>query len=187
MFFAHVRASTGPALARDNCHPFTVGRQMFMHNGQIGQFCAIKRRVEAMIPDDLYHHRSGTTDSEALFLASFAYGIDRDPIGGMAATLHAVHGLMLKAGLREALRFTACLTDGTDLFAFRWASDGRAPTLYWRQTQGNLVVVSEPLDGDRAQWTEVPQGCVLVARHGRPVVLHSLEEAITGGRIARAA
>ena len=67
----------------------------------------------------------------------------------MAATLHAVHGLMLKAGLREALRFTACLTDGTDLYAFRWASDGRAPTLYWRQTDGNLVVVSEPLDGDR--------------------------------------
>ena len=127
LFFAHVRASTGPAIARANCHPFTVGRLMFMHNGQIGQFCAIKRRVEAMIPDDLYHHRSGTTDSEALFLAAFAYGIAADPIGGMAATLQAVHGLMLKAGLREALRFTACLTDGTDLYAFRWASDGPRP------------------------------------------------------------
>ncbi len=187
LFFAHVRASTGPAIARANCHPFTVGRLMFMHNGQIGQFCAIKRRVEAMIPDDLYHHRSGTTDSEALFLAAFAHGVARDPIGGMAATLHAVHGLMLKAGLREALRFTACLTDGTDLYAFRWASDGRAPTLYWRQTDGNLVVVSEPLDGDRKLWTEVPQGCVLVARNGRPAVLHGLDDAIAGGRAAKAA
>ena len=151
---------------------------MFMHNGQIGQFCAIKRRVEAMIPDDLYHHRSGTTDSEALFLASFAYGLEADPIAGMAATLQAVHGLMLKAGLREALRFTAALTDGKDLYAFRWASDGRAPTLYWRQTGGNLIVVSEPLDGDKAQWREVPQGCVLVARNAQPAVLHGLDEAI---------
>jgi predicted glutamine amidotransferase len=94
---------------------------------------------------------------------------------------------MLKAGLREALRFTACLTDGTDLYAFRWASDGRAPTLYWRQTGGNLVVVSEPLDGDRTQWTEVPQGCVLVARSGRPAVLHGLDEAIAGRAPAKAA
>jgi len=178
LFFAHVRASTGPAIARANCHPFTVGRMMFMHNGQIGQFCAIKRRVEAMIPDDLYHHRSGTTDSEALFLASFAHGLEADPIAGMAATLHAVHGLMLKAGLREALRFTAALTDGKDLYGFRWASDGHAPTLYWRQTGSNLVVVSEPLDGDKTQWHEVPQGCVLVARNGRPAVLHGLDDAI---------
>ncbi|MBE7220821.1 MAG: class II glutamine amidotransferase [Caulobacteraceae bacterium] len=187
LFFAHVRASTGPAIARANCHPFTVGRLMFMHNGQIGQFCAIKRRVEAMIPDDLYHHRSGTTDSEALFLAAFAHGVERDPIGGIAATLAAVDGLMRKAGLREALRFTACLTDGTDLYAFRWASDNRAPTLYFRQTGGNLVVVSEPLDGDRKMWSEVPQGCVLVARRGQPAVLRGLDEAISGRAAARAA
>jgi predicted glutamine amidotransferase len=178
LFFAHVRASTGPALARANCHPFAVGRLMFMHNGQIGQFCAIKRRVEAMIPDELYPFRNGTTDSEALFLAAFAHGLETDPIGGVTATLNAVHGLMLKAGLREALRFTAALTDGKDLYAFRWASDGRAPSLYWRQTGGNLVVVSEPLDGDRAQWREVPQGCVLVSRNGRPAVLQALDEAM---------
>ena len=179
LFFAHVRASTGPAIARANCHPFTVGRLMFMHNGQVGQFCAIKRRVEAMIPDELYHHRSGTTDSEALFLAAFSHGLMADPIGGMAATLHAVHRLMREAGLQEALRFTAALTDGRDLYAFRWASDRRAPPLYWRQDRGNLIVVSEPLDGDRKLWREVPQGCVLVAREGQPAVLRGLDEAVT--------
>jgi glutamine amidotransferase len=177
LFFAHVRASTGPAVARANCHPFAVGRMMFMHNGQIGRFCAIKRGIEAMIPDEVYPYRCGTTDSEALFLAAFAHGLQTEPVAAIAATLKAVHGLMLKAGIDEPLRFTAALTDGQDIHAFRWASDGRAPTLYWRQTGGNLLVVSEPLYGDRALWREVPQGCVLVARSGGPVILRSLFDA----------
>ena len=82
---------------------------------------------------------------------------------------------MNKAGVREPLRFTAALTDGNDLYAFRWASDSHAPTLYWRQSASSIVVVSEPLDGDRAQWREVPQGCVLVARGGRCLEIRRLE------------
>lgn len=48
-FFAHVRASTGTATARANCHPFVYGRHLFMHNGQIGGYHRIKRRLEALI------------------------------------------------------------------------------------------------------------------------------------------
>ena len=178
LFFAHVRASTGPAIARANCHPFAVGRFMFMHNGQVGQYCAIKRRLEGLIPDDLYHHRSGTTDSEALFLAAFGFGLEADPVGGLTRTLHAAHGLMTASGVREPLKMTAALTDGRDLYAVRWASDGQAPTLYWRQNADSIVVVSEPLDGERAQWREVPQGCVLVARDGRCLSIEPLDEVV---------
>ncbi len=167
LFFAHVRASTGPAIARANCHPFAVGRFMFMHNGQVGQYCAIRRRLDALIPDEHYPHRSGTTDSEALFLAAFAFALQRQPVAAMTKTLHVVHDLMLQAGIREPLKFTAALTDGQELYAFRWASDGLAPTLYWRQSGTSIIVVSEPLDGDRARWREVPQGCVLTARDGQ--------------------
>jgi glutamine amidotransferase len=67
----------------------------------------------------------------------------------------------------EALRFTAVVTDGRDIHAFRWACDGKAPTLYWRERQGSLFVVSEPLDDVRDTWTPVPQGHALVARDGR--------------------
>ncbi|MGN6303194.1 MAG: class II glutamine amidotransferase, partial [Mesorhizobium sp.] len=34
LFLAHVRASTGGATSRANCHPFILGRWAFMHNGQ---------------------------------------------------------------------------------------------------------------------------------------------------------
>lgn len=178
LFFAHVRASTGPATARANCHPFAVGRYMFMHNGQIGNYCAIKRRLDAMIPDDLYQHRAGTTDSEALFLAAFAQGLTDDPVSAVRNTLLTVHGLMADANITEPLRATLAITDGRDIYAFRWASDGHAPSLYWRQTAHDLMVVSEPLDGERTAWREVPQNCVLTARGGGPVTISTLDDSL---------
>ena len=178
LFFAHVRASTGPATARANCHPFAVGKYMFLHNGQIVNYCAVKRRLDALIPDDLYQLRAGTTDSEALFLAAFAHGLTEDPVAALTATLRTVHGLMLEARIKEPLRATMALTDGRDLFAFRWASDDCAPTLYWRQTEHDLMVVSEPLDGQRALWREVPQNCVLTARADMPVTVTTLDRAV---------
>lgn len=53
LFLAHVRASTGGATNRDNCHPFVSGRWSFMHNGQIGGFERLRRRLEADLTDDL--------------------------------------------------------------------------------------------------------------------------------------
>lgn len=38
LFLAHVRASTGSATSRNNCHPFAHKQWSFMHNGQIGGF-----------------------------------------------------------------------------------------------------------------------------------------------------
>lgn len=175
LFFAHVRASTGPATARANCHPFAVGRWMFMHNGQIGQYCAIKRRLDALIPDELYPLRTGTTDSEALFLAAFAFGLPQDPVGALMRTLQAVQAMMDEAGVTEPLRATMALTCGRDLFAIRWSSDNRAPTLYFRQTEDALMVVSEPLDGERALWREVPQNAVLYACGSQPPSIAALD------------
>ena len=84
----------------------------------------------------------------------------------MARTLKRVQGVVERAGLDEPLRFTSALTDGETLWAFRWASDERAPSLYWREGRDGLVVVSEPLDGEKGCWREVPQGCTLVAGPG---------------------
>ncbi|MBE7219969.1 MAG: class II glutamine amidotransferase [Caulobacteraceae bacterium] len=168
LFFAHVRASTGPATARANCHPFAVGNIMFMHNGQIGGYAAVKRRVEAMIADEFYAHRAGSTDSEALFLTALSNGLSDDPIGAIAKTLLDVRRLMHAANVTEPLRFAAAMTDGTRIHAFRWSSDDRAPSLYWRQTPRHILIVSEPLDGERALWSEVPQGCALIAAPGEP-------------------
>jgi glutamine amidotransferase len=178
LFFAHVRASTGTAIARANCHPFAHGRHMFMHNGQIGGYARLKRRIEAMIPDDYYAARGGATDSEAIFLVALSRGLEADPVAAFAATLRDIAALMAQSGIDEPLRFTAAVADGDGLHAFRWASDEKAPSLYYREEDGDLVVVSEPLDSDHSCWKPVPQGCALAARAGEPVEIRCMNEAM---------
>lgn len=160
-FFAHVRASTGTATSRANCHPFRYRNWLFMHNGQIGGYERIRRKVEALIDDTVYRARSGTTDSEALFLAIASRNVEADPIGAIRSVLDDVLALMRADGIVEPLRFTAALADGKRLFAVRMASDMIAPSLYWRRCERGLSVVSEPLDGMRDGWRAVPAGHVL--------------------------
>ncbi len=178
LFFAHVRASTGTASVRANCHPFAYNQHMFMHNGQIGGYLQVKRRVEELIPDELYTHRHGTTDSEAIFLAALGAGLENDPLKAMALTLKRIAALMQSAQVKEPLRLTAALTDGQTLRAYRWASDAKPPTLYWRNDNGRILVVSEPLDDDRAQWQEVLDGSALTAFSDGRVKIENLCDAM---------
>jgi len=166
-----VRASTGTPITRPNCHPFACGRWMFMHNGVVGNWNRMRRMVEALIPDEFYGSRVGTTDSEAVFLAILGAGGEKDPIGATARVLATLTDMASVGGLKEPLRFTAALANGHDLFAFRYAANDKSNTLYYRESGGNVVVVSEPLDTERSQWTPVPPGHVLLAPAGKRVSL----------------
>jgi predicted glutamine amidotransferase len=166
LFFAHVRAATGTAVTRQNCHPFASGRWMFMHNGFVGSWNRLRRKVESLIPDALYPSRIGTTDSEAVFLAILGAGLDSDPLAAAEATLRRICALVNEDGRRERLRFTSALTNGRDLYAFRFAENDTSNSLYFREESEQVVVVSEPLDRT-GTWTQVPENHVLVAKQGR--------------------
>jgi glutamine amidotransferase len=168
LYFAHVRASTGTPITRPNCHPFACGRWLFMHNGLIGNWSRLRRKVEALIPDDFYGSRIGTTDSEAVFLAILGAGADKDPVGATTRTLAALTDMLEP---NEPLRFTAALANGRDLYAFRYSAHDNANTLYYRESGENIVVVSEPLDADRSHWKPVPPSHMIVAQAGKPVTL----------------
>jgi GTP-binding protein LepA len=171
LYFAHVRASTGTPITRPNCHPFACGRWLFMHNGVIGNWSRMRRMTETLIPDEYYPSRVGTTDSEAVFLAILGAGGDQDPIGATARVLATLTDMASQNSSKEPLRFTAALANGRDLYAFRYSANDSANSLYYRESGGNVVVVSEPLDAERAHWTPVPPGHVLLAPAGKPVSL----------------
>ncbi|HVU40447.1 MAG TPA: class II glutamine amidotransferase [Xanthobacteraceae bacterium] len=163
LFFAHVRAATGTPITRPNCHPFACAKWLFMHNGFIGNWTRLRRQVEALIPDALYPARVGTTDSEAIFLAIMGAGLD-DPVAATETTLARLVDLVGP----DRMRFTAALANGKDLYAFRYAVNDRANTLYYRESEQGIVVVSEPLDKNPGNWIPVPESHVLVAKAGEP-------------------
>ena len=152
-----------------------------MHNGVVGNWSRMRRMTEALIPDEFYGSRVGTTDSEAVFLAILGAGGDKDPIGATARVLATLTDMASIGGIKEPLRFTAAMANGRDLYAFRYSANDSANSLYFRESGGNVVVVSEPLDAERAHWTPVPPGHVLVALAGKPV---SLQPFLTESRIA---
>lgn len=171
LFFAHVRAATGTAVTRTNCHPFASGNWMFMHNGLIGNWPKLRREVEALIPDALYASRAGTTDSEAIFLAILGAGLEADsgtgdPVAATERVVNAIAALVRDKGEGAQFRFTAALANGRDLYAFRYSANDAGNTLYYRQSGADVVVVSEPLDDTRENWTSVPPNTVLIAKSG---------------------
>ncbi len=95
-----------------------------------------------------------------IFLAALARGLDADPVRAVAATLGEILGVMRAGGVAKPLRFAAVHADGQRLRCFRWSSDGRAPSLYWRREAAGCVVASEPFDAG-AGWRAVPPGSVL--------------------------
>ena len=164
LFFAHVRAATGTAITRVNCHPFACGKWLFMHNGFLGNWNRWRRHVETLIPDELYPSRVGTTDSEAIFLAMLGAGVV-DPVAAAKKTLATLTGIVTQNEPGDRFRFTAALSDGQDLYAFRYSVNDHANTLYYRETEGGIVIVSEPFDRDE-DWITVPEDSAVIAKAG---------------------
>ena len=166
LFLAHVRASTGGATSRANCHPFVSGRWSFMHNGQIGGFEKIRRGLEASLADSLYDQLEGTTDSELFFLLTLDEDLAGDPQGAIERAAARVLHASLRAGIAPALKLTAAFSDGEALHAVRYASEGAAPTLYgaaFRNGAGRCLV-SEPFDREGGDWQAIPPSSFVTMR-----------------------
>ncbi|MDB6180214.1 class II glutamine amidotransferase [Paracoccus fistulariae] len=172
LFMAHVRASTGTATSRNNCHPFAVGKWSFMHNGQFGGYDEFRRDADLMIPDDLYAHRKGATDSEALFLIALGEGLDCDPKGAMERAVARMSDLSERRGSAPHVRIACAFSDGRRLYAIRHASDEHAPSLYhrWSASRNGRAVVSEPLEDDQDDWQELPSGSFCIFDQDRVTI-----------------
>ncbi|MGD8320009.1 MAG: class II glutamine amidotransferase [Gemmatimonadota bacterium] len=88
---AHIRAaSPGSEVNLANCHPFGYGGYLLMHNGHVGSFRKIRRKLLAGLTDEAFDVVRGSTDTEHLF-AVFVDEVIRngcpvDPGGSEAST-----------------------------------------------------------------------------------------------------
>lgn len=114
LVFAHVRASTEGALAESNCHPFSRGCLLWMHNGGIGLWNeGVKRRLVSDVGDRWFGHVGGSTDSEWAF-ALFLDSLERmgyDPDGVEYQDKGFGHTVLRKAMLKTIERINGFIKD----------------------------------------------------------------------------
>lgn len=161
IFFAHVRASTGAPNIAINCHPFRSGRYLFMHNGQIGGFPLLRRRLYGMLSDASFDAMVGGTDSELLFQLMITNGLKDDPVHAIRRTITDVDALRRSHGIEEAFRATLAIADGVNVWALRWSSDKYVPSLFLNHASNGALAVSEPIDEDVSSWAVVPENSLM--------------------------
>ena len=175
LFMAHVRAATSTSTNRTNCHPFRHENSLFVHNGQIGGYQIVRRKIEALINDEHYPHRLGTTDSEALFLGLKSLMGEKSFSDSTRELIRLVVGIMQAENISEPFRYTAAYSEGEKLCAVRYSSDKLAPSLFYSKIDGGWLLVSEPLDNQLDHWQLVPANHTIeLSRHVEEPVIQPL-------------
>jgi predicted glutamine amidotransferase len=177
---AHVRAaSSGLPVTQLNCHPFIWRNLSFMHNGDLGGFRALRRKLLARLSDEAFTWIKGSTDSEHIFaLFIDHYLAEEGKSEGVAQLESALRAtLATLAELRAELPepddafLNLAVTNGRNAVVTRVASQGQEPeSLYvigGRQydcvdgvcmmrpgSSSAVLVASEPLSLDEG-WTKV--------------------------------
>ncbi len=79
------------------------------------------------------------------------------PKGAMEIAVGILQRMSREKGNAPNMRIGAAFSDGETLYAIRYASDNRAPTVYhrWSESRQGRAVVSEPLFQDETGWEAV--------------------------------
>jgi len=186
---AHIRATSGSAVQQTNCHPFRHGRWLWMHNGLVAGFSALKRDLQLAVDPDLFPQIEGSTDSETLFHLALTLGLEDDPPAAVARALGVVEAAARRHDVDFPVQGTFATTDGQRLWAFRYSSEGRSRSLFRNRdvavlreqypdnpmlhtlSDGTRIVVSEPLGDLRGAWIEVPESTCLVVEDGHETLV----------------
>jgi glutamine amidotransferase len=186
---AHIRAaSPGLPVAEINCHPFKHGQLTFMHNGDLGGFQLMRRKLLDGLSDEAFGSIKGTTDSEHIF-AVFLDRLEATPDAGsrterlaqaMEATIQHVESLRGEVAPDRPALLNLVVCDGRNAVVARYTS-GHLPanSLYFSKGRMYLcekglchmeaegpehsavLVVSEPLD-EADHWIRVSPGDMLL-------------------------
>ncbi len=170
LVFAHIRASTGGAIQQTNCHPFRHEGWLWMHNGLIRSFPKVRRDLTFAVDPSLYPEIAGSTDSEVFFYLALSLGLKDDPIGAVERAVGFIEDTGHKHGVEYPIQMTVATTDGTNVWAFRYSSEGNSRSLYHstdimmlRERYPDMALLQRGVRGDAARGlgaTGRPRGCL---------------------------
>jgi predicted glutamine amidotransferase len=184
LFLAHVRATSGTPVQQTNCHPFRHGRWLFVHNGVLDGFHAMRRELMLAVEPEIFADFHGSTDSEVIFRLALSFGLDADPVTAIERAIGLVEATAERHGIENAVQASMGLSDGERLWAFRYSTEARSRTLFvsadasairrlhpenprlQRLHDEDRVVVSEPVADLPGLWDEIPESSVLIVQAG---------------------
>jgi len=184
LFLAHIRASTDTAIQQTNCHPFRHEKWIWVHNGLVNDFHLIKRDLALAVDESLYPQMEGSTDSEMLFYLALTFGLEDDPPAAVERMVGFVEEVGHRHGTEHPIQMTIGTTDGKDVWAFRYSSEGKSRTLYYSTdvrtirklypertrlqelSDESRLIVSEPLGDLPGVWNEVPDSSYGIIQDG---------------------
>jgi predicted glutamine amidotransferase len=184
LFLAHIRATTGTPVQQTNCHPFRHGRWLFVHNGVIDGFHAMRRDLLYAVDPSLFDGIGGSTDSEALFYLALTFGLEDDPLGAVEQAVGFVEATGQAHGIEHPVQMTLGFSDGERLYAVRYSTERHSRSLFVSEdvesiralhpdnvrlqgmTAEDRVVVSEPVSDLPGAWREVPESTALIIQRG---------------------
>jgi glutamine amidotransferase len=184
LFLAHIRAAIGSPVQQTNCHPFRHGRWLFVHNGFIAGFPELRRELLFAVDPELFAAIEGSTDTEVVFGLALTLGLEDDPVDALERTVGLIEDAASRRGVAGAVQATFGVSDGTSLWAVRYATEGRARSLFasadvdsvralhpdnprFRQLSADdRLIVSEPFSDLPGVWDEIPEGTAVLVRRG---------------------
>ena len=184
LFLAHVRAAIGSPVQQTNCHPFRHGRWLFVHNGYLGGLHTVRRELMLAIDPSLFSAVNGSTDTEVVFHLALTYGLEDDPIGALERTVGLIEAIARAHGIPDAVQASFGVSDGTSLWAVRYATTGRPRSLFasaevaaiqalypdnarlQRLSADDRLIVSEPFSDLPGLWEEIAPSTAVCARAG---------------------
>lgn len=184
LFFTHIRAAIGSPVQETNCHPFRHGRWLFVHNGYIGGFARMRRDLMLALDPELFAEVNGSTDTEVVFHLALTFGLEEDPITALERTVGLIEATAERHGVPDAVQGTFGVSDGSCLWAVRYATQGTPRTLFTsaevdsirhlhpenarlqRLGADDRLIVSEPFSDLPGLWELIPASTALTVRRG---------------------
>ena len=101
-----------------------------MHTGFVGDFQVIRRDLMWAIDPKLFAGIVGSTDTEVVFRLALTFGLEEDPIRALERTVGLIEATATERGVAPMVQGTFGVSDGSSLWAVRYATEGRARSLF---------------------------------------------------------
>jgi predicted glutamine amidotransferase len=146
-----------------------------MHNGYLNEYATVKRDLVFAIDPSLFPLIRGQADTEVLFYLALTFGLEEDPPTAVERAIGFVEAVAERHGVPFPFQGTIATTDGENIWAFRYSSEGKSRSLFYTThvptlrkmyperdlfqdlSENARMIVSEPLGDVAGVWNEVPE------------------------------